>query len=370
MVHEISEAAAGNTSQADPIAGLLRRVAVGDRASFAELYDLMSPQMFGLIRHELGEGPQSDQTLSARTLQDAFLEVWRTADDFDPQRDAGRLWLMAIAHRRAATGAGTAVANDRRDVPAVAPPTPLRAMVLASLDAIIDAGEGPSALGGQQVGFDAAVDRGHAAAAAAAPTTARAQLNLSNRRNGDVDDGADGAAYGGRVDDPDDADDAAPRRRRVGIRLLAVVAVAALIIGLGSGLFTALQPDRYSNANAIEQIAAAADAQITNTTVAGGGEASLVWSATQGRAVLTTAGMNPAPPEHTYELWFVRGNERISGGTFEPSGEGETAVFVAGQIQAGDVIAATIEVAGGAPDGVPSDRQVFALTAHAGGQPA
>lgn len=214
--------------------------------------------------------------------------------------------------------------------------------LLGRLDALIDAGVGPSAVRGSQPA-GSAVDR----AARPTPTPAPAPL----------------------PDLPEDGDDELPRRRRFGTRILATLAVVALIAGVGSGLFSALQPQRPAGIVALEQIARAPDAQSASIRVPSGGQAALTWSAQDGRAVLVTEGMDAAPSGHTYELWFVRGEEKIPAGTFDPDANGVAAVLVSGEMAAGDTIAVTVEVTGGSPDGLPSDQLVFAIPTGAQGQP-
>lgn len=111
MVIDGCDVREGSGDSIDQIGGLLRRIAVGDRAAFAELYDLMSARMFGLVRRVLVDREQSEEV-----LQEVFLEVWRTADDFDADRGQGRSWLLTIAHRRAVDRVRAARASMERDV--------------------------------------------------------------------------------------------------------------------------------------------------------------------------------------------------------------------------------------------------------------
>lgn len=76
--------------------GLLRAVARGDDASFARLYDLLAPRVFGLARRVLRDPAQAEEL-----TQEVLLEVWRTAARFDLQRGSGLSWVLTIAHRRA-----------------------------------------------------------------------------------------------------------------------------------------------------------------------------------------------------------------------------------------------------------------------------
>jgi RNA polymerase sigma-70 factor (ECF subfamily) len=74
---------------------LLRAVARGDDASFARLYDLLAPRVFGLARRVLRDPAQAEEM-----AQEVLVEVWRTAARFDPERGSGLSWVLTIAHRR------------------------------------------------------------------------------------------------------------------------------------------------------------------------------------------------------------------------------------------------------------------------------
>lgn len=71
-------------------------VAAGDRAAFEALYDLMAPQVFGVIRRVLRDPAQSEEV-----AQDVLTDVWRTAPRFDTSRGSARGWILTMAHRRA-----------------------------------------------------------------------------------------------------------------------------------------------------------------------------------------------------------------------------------------------------------------------------
>ncbi|MDP4026762.1 sigma-70 family RNA polymerase sigma factor [Methylobacterium sp. NEAU 140] len=75
---------------------LLSGIARGDEDMFAELYDLTSPKLFGLILRI-----QRDRALAEDVLQDAYLRIWQSAGSYAP--DAGRPmpWLGTIARNRA-----------------------------------------------------------------------------------------------------------------------------------------------------------------------------------------------------------------------------------------------------------------------------
>ncbi|MDE0545911.1 ECF RNA polymerase sigma factor SigK [Microbacterium sp. C7(2022)] len=95
----------------DHIGELLQRIAQGDQNSFARVYDLLSPRVFGLILRVLVDRSQSEEV-----LQEVFLEVWQSASKFAPNRGQGRSWVLTIAHRRAVDRVRSAQASSDRDV--------------------------------------------------------------------------------------------------------------------------------------------------------------------------------------------------------------------------------------------------------------
>lgn len=75
---------------------LLREIGQGDLRAFDEFYDRHSRVAYGLAFRVLGEG-----RLSEDAVQEAFLNVWRTASRFDAGRGSPSAWLFTIVHRRA-----------------------------------------------------------------------------------------------------------------------------------------------------------------------------------------------------------------------------------------------------------------------------
>ena len=100
-------------SAGDLAADLLVRVADGDQQAFAELYDMLSSRVFGLILRVLVNRSQSEEV-----LQEVFLEVWQSASRFAPNRGQGRTWVLTIAHRRAVDRVRASQASADRDVKA------------------------------------------------------------------------------------------------------------------------------------------------------------------------------------------------------------------------------------------------------------
>lgn len=100
----------GGDGSVDPADVALTRTAAGDQAAFAELYDMLSGRVFGLILRVLVDRSQSEEV-----LQEVFLEVWESARSFDQDRGHARSWVLTIAHRRAVDRVRSAEARARRD---------------------------------------------------------------------------------------------------------------------------------------------------------------------------------------------------------------------------------------------------------------
>lgn len=99
--------------------GLLRQIAVGDRAAFGRLYDATSPAVFGLLVKML-RSPEAAEEVA----QEVYLEVWKKATSFDPDRGTGTTWISLIARSRALdrirSERSYSGAVDRAEVSAVA----------------------------------------------------------------------------------------------------------------------------------------------------------------------------------------------------------------------------------------------------------
>lgn len=74
---------------------LLSKVASGDQAALAELYDATAARVFGVIRRSV-----KDSDLAETILQSVYLDVWRSAPNFETHRDSALLWLGAIVRLR------------------------------------------------------------------------------------------------------------------------------------------------------------------------------------------------------------------------------------------------------------------------------
>ena len=91
--------------------GLLRRVGRRDSQAFADFYDATRSRVFGMVLRVL-----RDRGYSEETTQDVYLQVWRTAESYDPSAGSALAWLLTLAHRRAVDRVRSEEASSRRDL--------------------------------------------------------------------------------------------------------------------------------------------------------------------------------------------------------------------------------------------------------------
>jgi RNA polymerase sigma-70 factor (ECF subfamily) len=71
-------------------------VARSDQDALAELYD-----RFGRVAYGLAYRILRDRALAEDAVQEGFMNAWRTADRFMPERAKASTWLLTLVHRRA-----------------------------------------------------------------------------------------------------------------------------------------------------------------------------------------------------------------------------------------------------------------------------
>lgn len=79
---------------ADDDLGLMQRVARGEDAAVAELYDRFGPLVYKAARQALPSRVEAEDA-----VQEVFVRLWRTADRFDPRRAKLVTWVMLITRR-------------------------------------------------------------------------------------------------------------------------------------------------------------------------------------------------------------------------------------------------------------------------------
>jgi RNA polymerase sigma factor (sigma-70 family) len=75
---------------------LHRRLRLGDREAFDELYRRYAPSAYGLAFRLTGH-----QVLAQDVVHDAFMALWRAPEAYDPARGAFRSFFLSLVHHRA-----------------------------------------------------------------------------------------------------------------------------------------------------------------------------------------------------------------------------------------------------------------------------
>ncbi|VBA34443.1 ECF RNA polymerase sigma factor SigK [Mycobacterium innocens] len=92
------------------LSALLHQIARGDRNAFATFYDHTKTRVYGLVARVL-----RDPGYSEETTQEIYLEVWRTASEYDAVKGSPLAWLLTMAHRRAIDRVRAEQAGSQRE---------------------------------------------------------------------------------------------------------------------------------------------------------------------------------------------------------------------------------------------------------------
>ncbi|MFT4212368.1 MAG: anti-sigma factor [Microbacterium sp.] len=137
------------------------------------------------------------------------------------------------------------------------------------------------------------------------------------------------------------------------VGLIVVLALSATVAGI-----LAVRPE---NQAAWERIQRAPDARTATVVLADGGTATASWSASLGEAALETEGLPALASDQTFEMWLVRDGEAIPAGTFLTDAAGVAETQFQAVFQQGDVMAVTVEPAGGSPTGAPTSAPFISI---------
>lgn len=107
---EVRTGAAGREGQAQQLTELLQLSARGQEAAFAELYDLTCARVHGVVLRVLRCPEQA-----AEVTQEIYLDIWRHAAHYSPERGNVLAWITTIAHRRAVDRVRSSVATKARE---------------------------------------------------------------------------------------------------------------------------------------------------------------------------------------------------------------------------------------------------------------
>lgn len=85
----------GTDPAAKEAAELLRRCADRDEEAFSRLYDLYGGLLYSVACKMLGPSQEAEDA-----VQDAFLQAWGSAANFDPAKGSARSWLVLLTRSR------------------------------------------------------------------------------------------------------------------------------------------------------------------------------------------------------------------------------------------------------------------------------
>lgn len=79
-----------------PDSTLIERMMAGDEGALSAVYDRYSAMLFGMLLRILRDAQAAEEV-----LQDVFLQLWRSAAQFDAGRGSLPAWLLVIGRNRA-----------------------------------------------------------------------------------------------------------------------------------------------------------------------------------------------------------------------------------------------------------------------------
>lgn len=82
--------------QGNELAGLIGRVALGDRQAFANLYSHTSPKLFSICLRILRNAADAEEA-----LQEIYIKIWQRAKSFAMATGQPMTWLATIARNHA-----------------------------------------------------------------------------------------------------------------------------------------------------------------------------------------------------------------------------------------------------------------------------
>lgn len=132
-----------------------------------------------------------------------------------------------------------------------------------------------------------------------------------------------------------------------GVFALAASIVLLVALGFGAALVGELLTPKPAAVVALEQIEGAPDSQSAVGETADGAIVEAHWSESVAKAVVVTHDLPELESDQVYQAWFVRGETPVSAGTFEPGEGGSATALLSGGMDPGDIIALTVEPAGG-----------------------
>jgi RNA polymerase sigma-70 factor, ECF subfamily len=106
----LARPAAGRQASAARLADLVALSARGQEDAFTELYDLTAVRIYGVALRVLRSAEHA-----AEVTQEVFVEVWRQADRYSPEKGSVMAWMTTMAHRRAVDRVRSVSSEAARD---------------------------------------------------------------------------------------------------------------------------------------------------------------------------------------------------------------------------------------------------------------
>jgi RNA polymerase sigma-70 factor (ECF subfamily) len=103
-------ATTGREAEAARLADLVARSSRGHEDAFAQLYDLTSARIHGLVLRVLRSAEHA-----AEVTQEVYVEVWRQSARYSPAKGSVLAWMTTMAHRRAVDRVRAVTSEQARD---------------------------------------------------------------------------------------------------------------------------------------------------------------------------------------------------------------------------------------------------------------
>lgn len=136
--------------------------------------------------------------------------------------------------------------------------------------------------------------------------------------------------------------------------MLATAAAIVAVLLVGVSLLVANLNERIDELETatsdMAEMLAAPDAQTLAAQGPEGSFARVILSASRGEAMFLADGMDPAPQEHTYELWVIDDEGAHPAGLFDVDDSGRVTQLLSGDMERAAAIGVTVEPEGGSPE--------------------
>jgi RNA polymerase sigma-70 factor, ECF subfamily len=101
----------GRELQAARLVALISRAARGHEDAFAELYDLTSSRIYGVVVRVI-----RSRELAQEVTQEVYVEIWRQAARYSVAKGSVLAWMTTVAHRRAVDRVRSESSDTARDL--------------------------------------------------------------------------------------------------------------------------------------------------------------------------------------------------------------------------------------------------------------